>query len=62
MSRYVIKPTGKLRGLVAGLVGALKRLSGQPTRRDRPKEPPPKITASKAARLFGEADAGKDWR
>jgi hypothetical protein len=60
--RYVITPTPKLRGLIANLVGALKRLHGYPTRRDMPKESPPVITWHNAARLFGEADAEKDFR
>jgi prephenate dehydratase len=34
VTRFVIAPTPRLRGIVSNLVGALKRLHGQPTRRD----------------------------
>ena len=61
MTRFVIAPTPRLRGIVSNLVGALKRLHGQPTRRDMPCFPPPGITRENAAQMFGEAAAADDF-
>lgn len=53
----------KLRGLISNLVGALKRLHGQPTRRDLRKPwQPPHVDAENAAQMFGQADAAEEFR